>query len=549
MKKRLLSIILTTCMVLSCGAVPGIFASAANTCSCENTPIIYVRGRVTIQKYNPETGLHDGDEVFDDGDYISRIFQECLPDLAKGILTGNWDEYCEKVLDIILPAFDDFAPDLEGNIPEATDNLWSWSPEKLPAAHNAGTRYEYRIDTRKSMLDLADDLNTFVETVKQKTGHDKFIFYSRSMGPALLFAYFYKYQRPKNYADVESVHLSMSSAPSNVAAESLLSGNVKVDGASLNRYITTFGDTIDGFLSQADMDIINDAFEVLRTQYGIEMTAALGQSLYNQLKDKLFAKVIKAYWGRHLGHLAQVNEHFDEAMDYLFGEEGDKEKYAYYINDATEYHNTVGVNAIKMLEEIDELGKPVSILADYGYQQAPVGEGCDLVGDETVGVKEQTFGATVSKVDGTLSKSYIKERTEAGYGDYISPDKQIDGSTAMFPERTWYLKNNNHDWYAPIENMELAIMRSKGAKVGELEGYPRFTYIMDSQILPAGEVNPNDVDWGVRSTDDPVTAGKDLFSKVKIVIDSIVKIFINFIRGFRTGESFKTIQDLAGKLS
>ena len=59
-------------------------------------------------------------------------------------------------------------------------------------------------------------------------------------------------------------------------------------------------------------------------------------------------------------------------------------------------------------------------------------------------VTRASFGATTSTIFDTLSDEYIAQRVAEGKGRYISPDKQIDASTCMFPDYTWFIKGATH---------------------------------------------------------------------------------------------------------
>ena len=519
--------LLLSFIMLFLPVIPVCTAFAESACACENTPIIYIRGMVDIVKHDPIKGDYT---VFDDADYVSQILETCIPSFAKGVLTNDWDEYCEKVLDILLPAFDGFAPNLDGSIPAESADPWAWKASDISAEHNAATTYVYRIDSRRSPLDLADDLNTFIETVKAKTGHDKVILYARSMGPTLLYAYLAKYQRPVEYAGVERVLLTMSTAPSSSYAEAAFGGTAHIDAESADRYLTQNMSVLQEALGQETMEKLNGAVEMLQTHYGISITSELLNRLYQQLKDKLIAKFIKAYYGLHLGFLACIDQNLDQALDYIFAEEGDDVKYRYFIEKAKAYHENVQKNVIPMLQEIKAQGKDVYVLADYGYQQVPIGADTNLIGDKTVGVKQQSFGATCATVDGTLEASYIAKRTEAGFGKYLSPDKKIDSSTALFPDSTWFVNNNNHNWPDQLINFEMKLLRESNATIDSFDDYPQFlNYDPDAaSLVPAQETNANDVNWNQQSKKSFLQSIRDFFEK-------IINFFKSLFQSIHTG--------------
>ena len=76
----------------------------------------------------------------------------------------------------------------------------------------------------------------------------------------------------------------------------------------------------------------------------------------------------------------------------------------------------------------------------------PLFEDNDIASDALASLEHATFGAKVAKVGTTLSDEYIAERVSEGKGKYISPDKQVDVSTAIFPDTTWVVKNCHHNY-------------------------------------------------------------------------------------------------------
>ena len=116
-------------------------------------------------------------------------------------------------------------------------------------------------------------------------------------------------------------------------------------------------------------------------------------------------------------------------------------------------------------------------------------------------MQRQTLGATGSKVAGTLSRSYINAQKAKGLEKYISPDKQVDASTCLLPERTWFVKNLHHNVNVPgLYNMLYTLSYAEDIlTVGSLPDYPQFLNCPSdtcAKFEPAQEKNANDVDWG-----------------------------------------------------
>ena len=67
----------------------------------------------------------------------------------------------------------------------------------------------------------------------------------------------------------------------------------------------------------------------------------------------------------------------------------------------------------------------------------------------------------------------------------ISPDKVIDGSTSLFPETTWYIRDLHHDDFGQLHDPVLEIMRFD--LDGDSEKYPRFLRNVNGGLQPADE--------------------------------------------------------------
>lgn len=165
----------------------------------------------------------------------------------------------------------------------------------------------------------------------------------------------------------------------------------------------------------------------------------------------------------------------------------------------------------------------VGILAKYGYQMMPLIESCDELGDTLVTLKKASFGATCSKVYNTLSDEYIAERVEKGYGKYISPDKQVDASTCLFPDYTWIVKGVHHDtWAADDDQIIYNICTYDGQYTVNTDSYyPQFMIYNDEDgyFYPMTEDNHNVTNWDAEEVEEHTP-------------ENFFKAFINAIKSF-----------------
>ena len=72
----------------------------------------------------------------------------------------------------------------------------------------------------------------------------------------------------------------------------------------------------------------------------------------------------------------------------------------------------------------------------------------------------------------TLSEEYLSDKDPK----YISPDKQVDASTCLFPEKTWFINCLKHSSYHDSldELSDIILYSSEEVTVDTLEKYPRF---------------------------------------------------------------------------
>lgn len=76
----------------------------------------------------------------------------------------------------------------------------------------------------------------------------------------------------------------------------------------------------------------------------------------------------------------------------------------------------------------------------------------------------------------TLSDEYIAQQTEKGLRKYISPDKQVDASTCLFPDSTWIIKGMTHEnWASCNDDLIYTICNYDGQFTVETsEDFPQF---------------------------------------------------------------------------
>ena len=144
-----------------------------------------------------------------------------------------------------------------------------------------------------------------------------------------------------------------------------------------------------------------------------------------------------------------------------------------------------------------------------------------------------SFGATTSSVYETLSDDYIAKRVAEGKGKYISPDKQIDASTCLFPDLTWFIKGSSHSNWTTYELKMLYDICSSDRQL-TFDDFPYSQFMVynteEDLLFPMTEENCNTEFW---DADPDVYTPKTIFDKIRVAINSFVrwfKLFIEFIQ-------------------
>ena len=483
--KRLLSVFL--CLTLSASFAALCFESSAE----EDFVTVYVRGSTNIYRFN-----EDGSKtaLLEDRKAVVNAILKELPYLTAVQSLGLHEVFSERVLEILKPFFDGYRPSLvDGSVPENSRVDWYWTRETIEDVLSRQTYVEYWLDQRLSPFAQAADLNDFIETVKEVSGHQKFYLYARCLGPVAALTYLHEYQRPKNYEDILGLQLSYTTHNGMASTDGAYTGTMHIPKEGMQYWLKVKAETaLDGEVPNEIAPLIFDLIECVAKSLGVKLTVDWLNWLYEDYKTILIRPVILEYYGRCMNYLACVNARFDEMMDYLYPTAQDRETYGFIIGEVTRYHETVYPDINPMLQELMDQGKTVLIMADYGGQQYPTTPESEYLGDFQVGTSAMSFGATTSKIWETLDSSYIAEREALGFGQYISPNKKVDASTCAFPDITFFISNFDHEWPGKYAGCELELLRRPQFNIHSDENVPQFLYWdrENQELLPLSSVLP-----------------------------------------------------------
>ncbi|MBQ6092183.1 MAG: hypothetical protein IJL00_00735, partial [Clostridia bacterium] len=443
--KKIVSTLLALVLILS--VLPlAIQAHAANPYRFD-LPTVYFRG-------NGEPIVdEDGNTVYDfdvSTDQIKEIAAKVLPLLLAGMIgekvTGPsaYDEYYKVFGEEMSKIYDRCQLDENGNPKYGTgisaknkaDNEVMRHENRADSNGQFGDMdYQFNNDWRLDPFDTVDAIDAYIDDVLAATGKQKVNLLCTCLGGDLVLAYIAKYGTAK----INGIGFQQTVAFGAELVDETFSGHMNLDPDAIQRFVQDdflrekmagLGDVLFTFLNET-VELMQDG-GVLQGVSGVFM-----DKLYNKLYEGLVPELVLATYGTWPGYWTMVTaDHYASTRDFIFGEPGSEkyEKYKGLIAKLDHYDEAVRQQIPTLLQQAKDDGHPIAITVYYGDQMPPILESADEQGDVWTTVRYASLGATAAKMGTKLSDDYIAERTEKGFGAYISPDKIIDASTAVFPD-------------------------------------------------------------------------------------------------------------------
>ncbi len=432
--KKVVSLILVLILAF---ALPATVLAETTACDCECAPVVYVPGfGEPISKINDD-GTTEQIFSFTD-DLVKGMIGDILLAVA-GLFGGNPD--------LFTPAVDNLISDMLGALlcTYGGDPLYTIEPTVYDSpyvdTHKAFTsdattlerqeaQYRFGYNWVGDPLTNADKLNDYIEAVKETTGHDKVIIKCHSEGNNVTTAYLYKY--------------------GNESVEKLCYKAAAVNGIDLVGQLFTFdlslqdkGGEMAAFISSLMQANANG--ETISALMGVLADIGLLDGVCNLLQDAILVKLLPDIYEKVFSESIVTmpgiwsfvpDEYYAKAKQVMLG---DDPKYAKLVERIDEYHNNVMLKASDILKKAKQDGVDIVVISQYGFTQIPVFDNAVKQSDMLIETEYTSFGATVAEYGKTLNLNQNSENAK-----YYSKDLQIDASTCLFPEYTWFVRGNNH---------------------------------------------------------------------------------------------------------
>lgn len=483
--KKVISVLLALVMAFA-ACVPAFAHSAQQAGECDDLPVIIVRGMdfnglsidYGTEQQRPAIAGIDAKGV---AGCIARM-------LWKGVTNFSFDAAMDELLDYVNEIFGGLSMNTDGSsmynvgydkYPLSAENYYDTlkydsyhepgvamaCSENLPEGHTYYFTYDWRIDP----MEVADDINDTVNTALRETGHDKVKIFCSSMGGIMTVAYLTKY----GYDKVERCLFMSSTFCGAQVASDVLTGKIDISPENLYNYVLSL---LGGEPAAATL------IKALNKLGAFKAVTKLTDFIIENYKEEAYEKTLIPVFGYMLPIWGLVQpQDFDDAVNYIFGDKKDEHKD--FIAKAERLQNMMK-NRDKLINEMIDNGVKIAIVAHYDSPLAPVYENSDFNGDGVLETRQMSGYATVAKYGETLGDDYVPSNPK-----YLSPDRAVDLSTALYPEYTYIIKGAPHvgcSYGTGYSEFLMWMLSCEGEfYAGVNEKYPQFMVADGNQTLTA----------------------------------------------------------------
>lgn len=490
MKRRIIKGTVAAVTALLILIVP--LLTVAASAKTEICPRVWVHGFMATTVYEDADDPDSLPAWPPTSDEILGAVKSSVPALAELALTKNWDRFGEEMGDIAADVFARAMNNPDGTVKDGSGVHFEYPPED---EITADSDIYFKYDWRKDSIEIAAELNDFIDYVLEASDCDQVALTCHSFGGVVAITYFTLYGCEK----VKTVVFNSTAIYGETYTGDLMTGKLYFSGDSLTNYLYyAFKGTEYEYLLNAVIKIFNDS--------GIlDAVTEWVNSITPRVQKEVCARSIVPLFGGWLAIWSMVpDEYLEEATDYVFNTiYGDSETdYSALRAKIENYNELVRCKKTETLKKVNEECN-VYVIARYGYSSIPITPSADKQGDGIVDVKYASFGATAADFGTTLENITSDAK-------YISPDKTVDASTCLFPEQTWFVKNLKHgEATDTIDVMMRKFMRYDGqGTVETFEDYPRYT-IFDGETISPDEYDQNN---------------STLFDNLRLIINDILKL-------------------------
>lgn len=490
--KKILCLLLSVIFAFSCFSCayaldPGVASTAF--------PTMYISGQGSFLRVADENGNYTGKDIYPpdyDIEEILKSVNRLHQPFAKGVLTGNWEEWCDTFVNIILPILEPFAMDENG---DSTVPLYYYGQNANNRRNKEGrfdlASYQYSYDWRADPVESATRLHNFTTELLNKQNYGKINIVGRCIGGNVLLAYL----ADCDLSNVNGAAFYCTGFEGFEVIGKLFTGDITIDPDALSRFA-------DDYLSDGEyrndelFQMLTDLVSVINAMDACGVLVKTFDCIYDKVYSNVIPRLLRKSFGTMPSFWALVgDEYYEDAKEFIFGDEAGT-TYAALVEKTDNYHYNYLMKYRDIVEKAVDSGVKVYNVVKYGHQIFPIADDNDIQSDTILETISASAGADCCGVNARFSEDYLA----AANPRYISPDKQINASACLLPEHTWFVKNNTH-LYMPgsIDRMIAYLLDSESyLSAPDCEKYPQFLlFDKDTEeIVPLTGENSGAYDHG-----------------------------------------------------
>lgn len=455
--KRVLAVLLAVLLVAFSGSAA--FAAAPE----EPCPTVYVHGfmgsDILADRNDPESEQVWGPDV---GAIFSDV-KKALPVLLTSLVAKDWERFGDKLIEIVNPYF---RPVFFGNDGTAENGagVYAVYPDFITKEDEVIFSYDWRQDPIQS----AAELDSFLDYVCWSADTAKVNIRAHSFGGIVFLTYLKLYGSER----INNVVLDSTAIFGEAYTGDLMTGKIMFDPMAVEDYLNY------AFAGTEYDTMLQDVLKTARVMGLTKLLVSLADELLEAQGERVMRELLLPMFANWPSIWAMIpDKDVDASMHFVFDDLGKDEDRSGLREKVEAYNTLVRPYKEEVLNKLNE-EKNLYVFSRTGYSSIPLTPSYANLSDGTVDTKYSSFGATTADFGKQLPDDVIAAADPA----YISPEKDIDASTCMFPEQTWFIRGAKHaPHYDALEPLfELLLDSPAQLNVNSFKQYPRFM-ILDAE--------------------------------------------------------------------
>ena len=444
--------------------------ASAKTKVTRDIPEIYVHGFIASDIYYDKDDPSQGYIWNWSQEEIIDFVKAALPPIAKYFFLSDWDAMADAIIPLALDFFDGVITNPDGSAPGNTGVDFTYpAPSEIKANSELDFHYDWRLDP----VEVAAELNDFIDYVLECAGTDQVTLTCHSLGGVITTAYISIYGDSK----IRSAVYNTTAIYGETYTGELLSGQMVLNADAIQQYLEFV------FEGNEYETLLNGLIKVINDMGLLDFVCQFGNLALEKLSPKVLPAVVVPLFAGMPAIWAMVpDEYMDASMDYVFNTvyKDDPVDRSGLIEKIENYNTLVREHKTETIQQLNEDAN-LYVFSRYGYSSIPIVPSYSSLSDSVIDTKYSSFGATTAEYGGTLSDEVLENADPK----YVSPDKMVYAGTCMFPDQTWFFKNFPHSTNSPLEEMIATLLYSDTqATIDTYPEYPQFMqYNRDTETV------------------------------------------------------------------